>query len=144
MDKKKANNNGGVERGFYALNVAALGSVVRKHREQAGIRVVDLAVVAGVDSGTVSRFEMGKSAVGIETIERIVTALSFMQALAAKAEMTRDLGDEETADDMLVVRPLFAKRTKGKKEVDSNQRLGQIPVIHPYARKVSQLKTKKR
>ncbi len=134
--------NGGVEvmnkghdaQAMYKRNIANLGRVVRQKREAAGIRTADLALVAGIDQTTLSRFESGRTTPGLDTIERVITSLEFMKALALKADLVEEMGDKKVADDMRVLRPLYAKRPKGiRSECSPTTRLGSLVTIHPYA-----------
>ncbi len=119
----------------YKRNVALLGGVVRSKREAANIKPKDLAYVASVDPTTLSRFESGRATIGLESIERIISALEFMKALALKADLADEMGDHKLAEDMRVLRPLYAKRAKGpQNDASLDAKLGELKTIHPYAK----------
>ena len=127
-------NKGHDAQAIYKRNIAKLGCVVRQKREAAGIRTADLALVAGIDQTTLSRFESGRTTPGLDTIERVITSLEFMKALALKADLAEEMGDKKVADDMRVLRPLYAKRPKGTRaECPPTTRLGNLVTVHPYA-----------
>lgn len=57
-----------------------LGTIVREHREEAGLSIDDLAEQANVGTATVSRLELGYSKTTLESIERIAGVLKTTAA----------------------------------------------------------------
>lgn len=96
-----------MSRDVYARNSARLGARLRARRREVGVRIVDLAEVAGVDISTVSRFETGKGAVGPEIMQRLVLGLRFIIEMSMYAERYAMIGNERMARWLTSWRPVF-------------------------------------
>ena len=66
-------------------DLKALGSLLRRHREQRGLSQQELASMSGVDAKQISRIETAAHEAKVTTLLRVTAALGLDLAVAGRA-----------------------------------------------------------